>query len=172
MEWASDPRRGDNDGRPASRLPTPRDPQRLGPTQGLQGACHGWQAPAAVTRHPPGHSSASGPAGLSWSQVGGWERPGGAHSAGTPSSLRKGLTREDKGLTSEKALDQPFVTMYPSSAMRSRAEEERPSPTRRRNRCHLLPPPGSSSSHRLPRPMVDDCRNSVWPVRGRNVIQP
>ena len=65
-----------------------------------------------------------------------------------PSSLRKGFTREDKGLTSEKGLDGQFVTMYPSSAMRSRAEEERPSPTRRRNRCHLLPPPGSSSSHK------------------------
>lgn len=47
------------------------------PTQRLRGACRGRPAPAAVMRHRPGHSSASGPSGLSWSQVGGG-RPGGA----------------------------------------------------------------------------------------------
>lgn len=63
-------------------------------------------------------------------------------SVGTPSSLRW-LTREDKGLMSDKGLDGPLVTVNPSLAIRSRAGEERPwdrvQPGGEGAECHLLP---------------------------------
>lgn len=60
------------------------------PTQRLRGACRGRPAPAAVTRHRPGHSSASGPSGLSWSQVGGGETRWGSDSQLAPPPLSGG----------------------------------------------------------------------------------
>lgn len=86
-------------------------------------------------------------------------------SAGTPSSLRQ-LTREDKGLTSDKGLDGPLVTVNPSLAMRSRAGEEHPwdrvQPGGEGTECHLLPLPAPllpQARARLRRPMADECRS-------------
>lgn len=83
-------------------------------------------------------------AGARW--VGG-DQVGLRQSAGTPSSLRR-LTREDRGLTSDKGLDGPLLTVNPSLAMRSRAGEEHPwdrvQPGGEGTECHLLPLPRSS----------------------------